>query len=115
MTDKEMPEKTYFFAGHACRVKNKECCPNYTRRMRNGTNCMLYQNNERRYARCCLPSTLEPIKEKFKNSGTVELAALFKELEEAYFDTVDADRRANLRAQLGAIEEIILERKSGAK
>lgn len=115
LTNKELPNRPHYLAGFQCSEKNKEYCPNYMHRRINGTNCRLLQNNERRYAKCCLRSTIEPIKEKFKNLGTVELAALFKELEEAYFDTVDADRRANLRAQLGAIEEILLERKSGAK
>jgi len=113
----ELPVVNEHFSGFSmfeCRVKGKELCPNYMRNMVNGKNCRLLQNNERRYSRCCLRSTLEPFKEHFKNAGTVELAALFKELEEVYLDCSDSDRRTTLRAELGAIEEILLERKKGA-
>lgn len=113
ISGEELPKVTVNFVGYECRIENKELCPNYMRNFVNGRNCRLLQNNDRKYAKCCLRSTLEPIKEQYKNKGTVELAALYKALEEKYLDSIDADKRTNLRNQLGAIEEILLERKKG--
>ena len=110
ISKQELPVVNVRLSGFECRTKGREVCPNYMHKMINGRNCRLLQNNERKYSRCCLRSTLEPLKEIYKNSGTVELAALFKELEETYEQVWDAQRRTNLRAQLGAIEEILLER-----
>lgn len=113
LTGESLPQVNTYLSGYECREKNKECCPNYMRNTVHGRNCRLLQDNERKYARCCLRSTLEPFKEKYKNKDTLELNALYKELEEKFLDCVDPERRTTLRAQLGAIEEILLERRIG--
>ena len=113
MDKSELPEKNIYLSGFECRRSDKHLCPNYMRSMVNGKNCKLLQPAEFLYSKLSLRSTLEPIKEKYKNKPTEELKQMFIECQEKFRKNKHSDAPALLlRAQLGAIEELMAERKA---
>ena len=111
LTNEELPENNVNLFGFECRASGRYCCPNYMHNMVNGRNCRLLQKNNTRFAKLSLRSVLEPIKEVYGKKSKEELETLFSELHTKYKECGECQNRVLLRAQLGAIEELLEERK----
>ena len=43
LSGKKLPERTVYFSGYVCRVKDNYKCDNYRQNFKDGTNCYLLQ------------------------------------------------------------------------
>lgn len=115
ITGEELPDEANVKSvGYECRAAGRYSCPNFMHNFSHGKNCRLLQDNSMHFARFTLDSTKEPYRELYKNKSKAELKEKYQELYAKYMDCFEAESRVLLRAQLGAIEELLKERDRGA-
>ncbi len=111
ITGKELPEANVYLAGYECRESGRYCCPNYMHNMSEGKNCRLLQSNKMIFAKLSNRSVLEPIKEGYSTKSTEELQKMYVELREKHKSSNGSQSNVILRARIGAIEELLHERR----
>ena len=109
-----LPEINVYLMGFECRKPGRYCCHNFMHSMVNGRNCRLLKKNPNVYSKLSARSVLEPIKEVYKNKDTETLTEMFEEIKEKYRLGFEANSQIVLRAQLGAIQEILEERENAS-
>ena len=112
ISGEELPSPHINFVGYECRTAGRYTCPNFMHHMVNGKNCRLMQNNKMNFARLSLADTKAPYKEIYNSKSNEELKEMHAELKIKYEDSFEPKSNVFLRAQLGAIEELLAEREN---
>ena len=89
----------------------EKICANYSRQvLPNGCNCHLTYIPEDYYKYLCSMDKFKEYREKYKEFNILQLRGRFKSLKESFLASSDTAARANMRAELAALKDLIDER-----
>ena len=93
----------------------EKICANYSRSMLpNGCNCRLTYIPKDYYKYLCSTDKYKEYKEKYQNFNNLQLRGRFQSVKESFKASGDAVTRANMRAELAALKDLIDERGKSA-